>query len=109
MSATCHGSRTNPDYFTPADLPVDFSECKGSVDQLSVGSAGKVGLLELTFDTVSGATRLVEHFQQAPLQIFRPLYLDPNRPDMAFVHVITTGGGLLQGDRYRLDSDCRTN
>jgi urease accessory protein len=76
-------------------------------ERLEVGGTGKVGLLELSFALEDGVTRLVRHFQQVPLQIFRPLHVDPGRPGMAVVYVAQTGGGILQGDRYRLDVVCR--
>jgi urease accessory protein len=37
--------------------------------------------------------------------VFRPIYLDPNRPAMAFVYVLSHGG-TLQGDRARIDVAC---
>lgn len=73
---------------------------------LGVGCAGKVGLLELTFAEMGGRARVVHQFQQLPLYIFQPLYLDPGRPGMAFVHMLQSGEGIVQGDRYRLDLDC---
>jgi urease accessory protein len=47
----------------------------------------------------SGSTR-------APLHVYRPIYLDARRPDMAFIFVQQSGDGLVQGDRYRADIDC---
>ena len=90
----------------PDNLPQEFRAFDRAVDQLSVGRPGKVGLLELTFALVCGKTRLMHHFQQAPLQIFRPLYVDPVCPEMAFIYLIQIGGGTIQGDRYRLDLNC---
>jgi urease accessory protein len=41
-----------------------------------------------------------------PLHLYRPIYLDGGRPDMAFLFVQQFGEGLVQGDRYRIDIDC---
>jgi urease accessory protein len=38
--------------------------------------------------------------------VYRPIYLDEHRPDMAFLFVQQFGEGLVQGDRYRIDIDC---
>jgi urease accessory protein len=38
--------------------------------------------------------------------VYRPIYLDDRRPDMAFLFVQQFGEGLVQGDRYRIDIDC---
>jgi urease accessory protein len=98
-------ARDNPRHYSAAGLPREFRSFEQSVGTLDVGRPGKVGLLELGF-AADGVTRLRRHFQQAPLQIFRPLYVDPARPDLAVVYVVSTGGGILQGDRYRIDVSC---
>lgn len=99
--------RDHPAYYTIADLPTEFAAFETPVEGLGVGQAGKVGLLELDFETSGGATRVVRQFQKFPLQVFRPIYLDPQRPEMAFVY-IHSHGGMVQGDRYRLDLSCGT-
>ncbi|HEY7030250.1 MAG TPA: urease accessory protein UreD [Thermomicrobiales bacterium] len=98
-------SRGDPRHYTPDRLPREFLAYDQTVDHLDTGRPGKVGLLEVTFAS-DGITRLVHHFQQTPLHVFRPLYVDPGRPDLAVVYVLSAGGGVLQGDRYRLDVVC---
>jgi urease accessory protein len=98
-------ARSDPRHYTPDDLPSAFAEFDTPVDGLGVGRPGKVGLLELTLAPVAGATRVTRQFQQFPLQLFRAIYLDPHRPDMAFLHVLYQGG-TLQGDRARIDVTC---
>jgi len=97
--------RDDPHHYTIPDLPGEFAAFESPVEGLGVGQPGKVGLLELTFAMLGGATRIARHFQQFPLQVFRPIYLDPHQPQMAFVYVMSHGG-TLQGDRYRLDLTC---
>ncbi|MCX4782416.1 urease accessory protein UreD [Streptomyces sp. NBC_01264] len=72
-------------------------------DTLAVGRPGKVGLLELAFERVGGRTELVRHYQKSPLQIMRPLYFDPYRPDLPVTFLMSTGGGVIQADRLRTD------
>lgn len=99
--------RHDPAWYTPADLPEEVTGFDGSVlGGLGVGAAGKVGLLELSLAPVQGITRVRREYQRAPLHIYRPIYLDPGRPDMAFIFVQQSGDGLVQGDRYRVDIDC---
>jgi urease accessory protein len=99
--------RDDPAWYTPADLPAELSVFDVPVQGgLPVGSPGKVGLLDLTFGTYGRVTRVQHQYQRAPLHIYRPIHLDPCRPDMAFVYVLQSGDGLVQGDRYRIDVEC---
>ncbi|WUI02727.1 urease accessory protein UreD [Spirillospora sp. NBC_00431] len=92
----------------PVDDPVPaaVNEHAAVPDTLPVGSPGKDGVLELSFAVAGGRTELTGHFQKAPLHITRPLYLDADRPGMPCVMFMSSGGGVLQGDRYRLRLDC---
>lgn len=87
-----------PDEFTAFDRPVEGA--------LPVGAPGKVGLLELSLARHSGTTRVVRHYQRAPLHVYRPIYLDVNLPGMAFVFVQQFGDGYVDGDRCRIELDC---
>src|SRR5262249_13851946 len=92
---------------SPADLPgevLSFDSCiQGG---LPVGAPGKVGVLDLTLSTDGGQTRVERQYQRAPLYIYRPVYLDPARPDMAFIFMQQSGDGFVQGDRNRIDIAC---
>jgi urease accessory protein len=98
--------RGDPSWYTPADLPAEIRTFDTPVRHLGVGVAGKVGLLDLGLAPVAGATRIARQFQQQPLYIFHPLYVDPGWPGMAFVYMLQSGEGIVQGDRYRLDLEC---
>ncbi|WP_283135680.1 urease accessory protein UreD [Rhizohabitans arisaemae] len=102
----CVGDRLAPGHYTVDDIPEDVARFAHIPDMLPVGSPGKVGLLDLTFERRSDRTELVGHYQKTPLQITRPLYYDPARPDLPYVILMSTGGGILQGDRHRLDFTC---
>jgi urease accessory protein len=106
MTATT-ATRQDPAWYTPADMPEPVRCFDGCVQGgLGVGAAGKVGVLELTLAPRRGVTRVQRQYHRAPLHIYRPIYLDPGRPDMAFIFVLQSGDGLVQGDRYRVDVDC---
>lgn len=98
--------RLSPVHYMPATIPAEVQVFAGTPDTLAAGQPGKVGLLELGFQRVGARTELVHHYQKSPLQIMRPLYIDPYRPDLPVCYVMSTGGGIVQADRLRLDVDC---
>ncbi len=101
------GPRLQPEHYEPRRVPPAVSSYGSAPDTLLVGSPGKVGVLELTFELRGDGdrrrTELVRHYQKTPLQIMRPLYYDVSRPDMPYTFLMTTGGGVLHGDRQRTD------
>lgn len=98
--------RLSPAHYLPPAIPSAVRDFAGCPDTLVAGRPGKVGLLELGFERVGARTELVRRYQKSPLQIMRPLYVDPLRPDLPVVYVMSTGGGVVQADRLRLDVDC---
>ena len=102
-AAATVADRLDPAHYQPARVPAEVLRHAGRPDTLGVGSPGKVGLLELGFEQLSGRTELVTHYQKSPLQIMRPLYIDPARPDLAVTYLMSTGGGIVQADRLRTD------
>lgn len=70
---------------------------------LPVGSPGKVGLLELDFRREGARSVLAHRFQKSPLQVMRPLYCDPALPGVPLAYVMSTGGGIVGGDRLRTE------
>ncbi|MFC1413218.1 urease accessory protein UreD [Streptacidiphilus sp. N1-12] len=98
--------RLAPAHYEPVRVPREVVRHAAVPDTLAVGQAGKVGLLELCFERRGERTELVGQFQKAPLQVMRPLYYDPCRPDLPIIQVMSTGGGIVQGDRLRIDLRC---
>jgi len=98
--------RLSPAYYEQARVPARFAALASVPDTLPAGSPAKVGILDLTFARERGRTELVGRYQKTPLQMMRPLYIDPHLPEMAFVYVMSTGGGIAQADRYRMDVRC---
>jgi urease accessory protein len=92
---------------TPAGLPGEFVVLDRPVEGgLPVGAPGKVGVLELALVRRNGTTRVGHQYQRAPLHTYRPIHLDANLPEMAFVFVQQFGDGYVDGDRCRIDIDC---
>ncbi|MFC5889607.1 MULTISPECIES: urease accessory protein UreD [Kitasatospora] len=98
--------RLAPAHYEPGSVPRAVRRHAGRPDALPVGRPGKIGLLELDFERVGGRTELVHRYQKSPLQIMRPLHFDPARPDLAVTFLMSTGGGIVQADRLRLDLRC---
>jgi urease accessory protein len=91
----------------PTGLPDEFAALDRRVEGgLPVGASGKVGVLELTLARHGGTTRIERQYQRAPLHVYRPIHLDANLPEMAFVFVQQFGDGFVDGDRCRIDIDC---
>jgi urease accessory protein len=87
-----------PDEFVALDRRVEGG--------LPVGAPGKVGVLELALARRNGTTSVEHQFQRAPLHVYRPIHLDANLPEMAFVFVQQFGDGFVDGDRCRIAIDC---
>lgn len=90
----------------PSDLPREFRQYEAASTTQETLRPGKAGLVELEVARRDGVSRVVRSYQQAPLQFLRPMYLDAVRPDMPFIVLMQQGGGIAQGDRYRLDITC---
>jgi urease accessory protein len=71
--------------------------------QLPSGAPGKNGLLRLGFELRGRRTVLAHLERQAPLLAQQALYFDEEMPDLPCVMVISTSGGILQGDRYEVE------
>ena len=91
------------DYYTPVNIPSEISQYNLEVPPLNIGRAGKVGLLVLVLENKEGKTTLVENYHKVPLQVQKALYIDENMPHMPYMFIMSPSGGILQGDRLRID------
>lgn len=70
-------------------------------------TTGKNGVLvlKLARDEAVGGSRTVvkEMYSQVPLFAQKALYLEKSLPEMAYLYIMSPSGGMLQGDRYRLE------
>ncbi len=73
--------------------------------QLPAAANGKVGILRLGFERREDRTIMRDVFRQSPLLVQRALYWDEEMPGLPCVMILTTSGGVLQGDRLRMDVD----
>ncbi len=112
---------------TPAEIPAYIRAFDADPKQLGIGKVGKTGLLELEFQRGHmGRTVIKKMYSQAPLLVQRVLQYDGDdnhcvgnssscgggggggggEQDIsspAYLYIMSTSGGILQGDRYRID------
>lgn len=102
---------TDLKFCEPDDVPAIFSAYDKKIEQLDVGKSGKVGLLRLKFEENSDKNKTVitDQYSQVPLYTQKALYYDENLPNMAHLFIMSPSGGILQGDRYRMDISLANN
>ena len=102
---------TDLKFCEPDDIPAIFSEYDKKIEQLDVGKSGKVGLLRLKFEENSDKNKTVitDQYSKVPLYTQKALYYDENLPNMAHLFIMSPSGGILQGDRYRMDISLANN
>jgi urease accessory protein len=100
---------TELEHYTPKDVPPEVLAYGSSLAQLGVGRAGKLGALVLGLeeDKSTGKTSVKEQYSRVPLYTQRALYLEEALSNMAYMYIISPSGGILQGDRYRMDITLR--
>jgi urease accessory protein len=92
-------------FYTPEDIPPEILAYGSVLSQLGVGKAGKIGamVLKLEHDPDRQKTVAKEQYSKVPLYTQRVLYLEESLPSMAYMYIMSPSGGILQGDRYRMD------
>jgi urease accessory protein len=84
--------------------PAVASGPEHAAGSLPVGSPGKVGVLDLDYRACGdGRTVLADRYQKSPLQVMRPLYIDPVLHGVPVTYLMSTGGGVVGGDRLDID------
>jgi urease accessory protein len=98
-------------FYIPEDVPLEVLAYDSKLSQLGVGRAGKLGAIALRMEYDSHRQRTVakEQYSKVPLFIQRVLYLEESLPSMAYLYIISPSGGILQGDRYRMDITLANN
>lgn len=94
----------DPGFYAPPYIPGNIRAFDSDVRQLGVGKAGKNGALRLVFqDDGAGSTIVADQFSEVPLHAQRALHYDDSCPGLAYLYIVSASGGILQGDRYRMD------
>jgi urease accessory protein len=98
-------------FYVPEDIPLEVLAYDSKLSQLGVGRAGKLGAIVLRMEYEPQRRRTVakEQYSKVPLFTQRVLYLEESLPSMAYLYIISPSGGILQGDRYRMDITLANN
>ena len=86
---------------TPDEVRRGTQPAPGS---LPVGSPGKTGLLEIEAAVAGGRTEIRRRRTAAPLHLMRPLYCDPMLPGVPLCYLMSSGGGVVGGDRLTVSA-----
>jgi len=70
---------------------------------LPAGPRGQDGRLAIHAALIGDRTRLLSLRCQAPLQVLRAAYTEPQLPGLAALTICSPAGGVLQGDRLCID------
>jgi urease accessory protein len=70
---------------------------------LRAGPRGQDGRLSIHAALIGDRTRLLSLRSQAPLQVLRAAYTEPEVPGLAAVTICSSAGGVLQGDRLGIE------
>ena len=99
------------EYCTPSDIPEEISKFEGNVAQMDVGKSGKIGYLQLEMqnDSNKQKTVITKQRTQVPLYLQKALHYNLDYPSMAHLFILSPSGGILQGDRYRMDVELKNN
>lgn len=102
---------TSLEFYTPNDIPSEVQVYGSELKQLRVGREGKIGALTLLLeqDQERRKTVVKEQYSKVPLFTQRALYLEESLPSMAYIYIMSPSGGILQGDRYRMDIKLKNN
>lgn len=71
--------------------------------QMRAAGPGKIGELRLGFSQRGERSVLHDLYRVAPLLVQQALYWDEAMPELPICSIISVGGGILQGDRYRME------
>ncbi|MCJ8141756.1 urease accessory protein UreD [Ancylobacter sp. A5.8] len=85
------------------DAARELRDFKSEPAQMRAAGPGKVGELRLGFSLRNGRSILHDLYRVAPLLVQQALYWDEAMPELPICSIISIGGGILQGDRYKID------
>lgn len=85
------------------DIARELDGFRSEPAQMRAAGPGKIGELRLGFSLRNGRSVLHDLYRVAPLLVQQALYWDEAMPELPICSIISVGGGILQGDRYRME------
>ena len=91
--------------FSNNEASTEILQHNEEIKQLGVGKPGKTGKLKIVLDieSISGRTIIKEKESVFPLSVQKEMYYDQFQPKMTHVYIVSSSGGILQGDKYMID------
>jgi urease accessory protein len=98
------------DFSNTEETSIEMLQHNEEIKQLGAGKSGKNGKLKIVLDIdSSGRTRIKEKESTFPLSVQREIYYDQFQPNMTHVYIVSSSGGILQGDKYAIDVTLEKN
>ena len=93
------------DFSNNEEASTEILQHNEEIKQLGVGKSGKTGKLKIVLDieSISGRTIIKEKESVFPLSVQKEMYYDQFQPKMTHVYIVSSSGGILQGDKYMID------
>ncbi|MEX2192281.1 MAG: urease accessory protein UreD [Nitrosarchaeum sp.] len=93
------------DFSNNEEASTEILQHNEEIKQLGVGKSGKTGKLKIVLDieSISGRTIIKEKESMFPLSVQKEMYYDQFQPKMTHVYIVSSSGGILQGDKYMID------
>lgn len=93
------------DFSNNEEASTEILQHNEEIKQLGVGKSGKTGKLKIVLDieSISGRTIIKEKESAFPLSVQKEMYYDQFQPKMTHVYIVSSSGGILQGDKYMID------
>ena len=93
------------DFSNNEEASTEILQHNEEIKQLGVGKSGKTGKLKIILDieSISGRTIIKEKESVFPLSVQKEMYYDQFQPKMTHVYIVSSSGGILQGDKYMID------
>ena len=93
------------DFSNNEEASTEILQHNEEIKQLGVGKSGKTGKLKIVLDieSISGRTIIKEKESVFPLSVQKEMHYDQFQPNMTHVYIVSSSGGILQGDKYMID------
>jgi len=93
------------DFSNNEEASTEILQHNEEIKQLGVGKSGKTGKLKIVLyiESISGRTIIKEKESVFPLSVQKEMHYDQFQPKMTHVYIVSSSGGILQGDKYMID------
>ena len=87
----------------------DVNMSDSHIKQVKTLGIGKHGLIKVIFEKKHGKTIVSDQLCESPLYFQRIMYFEQNVPSLAYMYLMSSAGGILQGDKHQLNIRLKQN